>query len=202
MTAWSPALPLPRVRGRALSLDEWVALDEDAEGEVVNGFWEEEEMPDAAHELAVSWLVALLRAWLGARGFVFGSEIKLRVHERTGRKPDVSMYLPGRPAPPRRGALREPPDVVVEVVTPTPRDERRDRVEKMSDYARFGVRWYWLVDPALGSVEIFTLESDGHYKRVEALTEGALDDVPGCPGLRLDVDALWAELARLGDEER
>ena len=181
-------------------MDEWLTGDEDESGEVVDGRWEEEEVPDAIHELAVTWLTALLRTWLGSKGFVFGSEVRLAIHDKTGRKADLSMYLPGRPPPPRRGALREPPDVVVEVVAPTPRDERRDRVEKMSEYAQFGVRWYWLVDPALGSVEIFALEADGHYKRVEARTEGSLEAVPGCPGLRLDVDALWTELARLGEE--
>ena len=49
------------------------------------------------------------------------------------------------PAPPRRRGrrlLNAPPDIVVEVVTATPRDERRDRVEKMTEYALADVRFY------------------------------------------------------------
>ncbi|HEU4583139.1 MAG TPA: Uma2 family endonuclease [Polyangiaceae bacterium] len=87
----------------------------------------------------------------------------------------------------------------MEVVTPTPRDERRDRVEKMAEYAQFGVRMYWLVDPALGSVEIFSLDVDQRYKALLGVTSGVLAPVPGCAGLELDVDALWAELARLAE---
>ncbi|MEL6341328.1 MAG: DUF5995 family protein [Myxococcota bacterium] len=55
---------------------------------------------------------------------------------------------------------------------PTPRDERRDRVEKMADYAQFGVRGYWLVDPALGSFEIFDLDESRRYLRAAVRTEG------------------------------
>lgn len=176
-----------------------MALGEDEPGELVDGRLEEEEVPDAVHELAVTWLAALFRAWLGSVGFVLGSESKFAL-DRTGRKPDLSVYFPGRKAPPRRGALRDPPDIVIEVVTPTPRDERRDRVEKMAEYAQFGAAFYWIVDPALGSVEIFFLEPDARYKRLAGLTNGTLDPVPGCAGLKLDVDALWAELARLAED--
>lgn len=179
-----------------MSIDEWAALPEDDEGELVDGRLEEEEVPDPLHELTVSWLVHALRTWLGVQGFVFTSDLKLVVRPRSGRKPDLSVYLPGR-AVPARGPLRTPPDIAVEVVTPTPRDERRDRVEKMDDYAAFGVRWYWIVDPALGSVEIFERDVAGNFARVRAVTAGQFEDVPGCPGLALDVDALWAELARL-----
>ena len=70
-------------------------------------------MPDAIHELAVTWLSALLRAWLGSRGFVLGSEVKLAVLPKGGRKADLSVYFPNRPPPPRRGALTAPPDVLV-----------------------------------------------------------------------------------------
>lgn len=38
---------------------------------------------------------------------------------------------------------------------PSVADKRRDRVEKMDEHAAFGVRFYWLADPALGAVEIF-----------------------------------------------
>lgn len=199
MTSWSPALGELPPKGRALSMAEWAALGEDEPGELVDGRIEEEETPDAIHELAVTWLAALFRHWLRGEGFVFGSEIKLAL-QRTGRKPDLSVYFPGRNPPPRRGALLEPPDIVVEVVTPTPRDERRDRVEKMDEYGLFGVRWYWIVDPALASLEVFSLDADGHYKKVLGATGGA-HPAPGCDGLVVDVGALWAELARLAAEE-
>jgi Uma2 family endonuclease len=90
---------------------------------------------------------------------------------------------------------------LVEVVTPTPRDERRDRIEKMAEYARFGVPYYWLVDPALGAFEIFERTGTGNYQRVVGVTSGSIDPVPGCIGLSIDVDALWAELARLADAD-
>lgn len=178
-------------------MEEWAALDEGEPGELVRGALEGEEMPDAVHELAVSYLMWVLRSWLGPKGFVFGSELKLLVAPSTGRKPDVSVFLPGTPAPPGRGVVSSPPDIVVEVVSPSPRDERRDRVEKMDEYARFGVRLYLLIDPALGACELFERSAGGQYTRVAAAMSGQLGPVPGCSGLVLDVDALWAELARL-----
>lgn len=202
MQSWSPALAEPEPRTIALSLEEWSQLPEDSPGEFVDGYLAEEEVPDPIHGLAVSWLIALFRAWLGAgNGFVFDSDVKFIVHPKRGRKADVSIYLPKREAPPRRGPLREPPDVVVEVVSPSPRDERRDRVEKMDEYAGFGVRFYWLLDPALGSLEIFELHGE-RFVRAVAMTEGSLDAVPGCEGLVLDIDGLWTELARLSSEDR
>lgn len=156
-------------------------------------------MPDPIHELAVTWLIAVFRVWLRGRGFVFGSELRLAISPQAGRKPDIAVVFPGEPPPPRRGALRTPPTLVVEVVSPTPSDERRDRVEKMAEYAAFGVRFYWLVDPALGSLEIFELV-DGRFVKLDGRTSGTFP-AAGCEGLLIDLDALWAELDRLGDED-
>lgn len=182
---------------RRLSVEEWLALDEDDAGELVDGLLAEEEVPDFSHELTVSWLIRVLGVWLSGRGFVVGSELKLLLPGGRGRKADVVVLLPGSKAPPRSGPLQEPPDILVEVVTPTPRDERRDRVEKMSDYAEFGVPFYWLVDPTLRAFEIFGRTERGTYEKLVAATHGRVDEVPGCKGLSLDVDALWAELERL-----
>jgi len=192
----------PHSTPNPLSIDEWAALSEDEPGEFVDGRIVEEEVPDNEHETVVGYLVSLLRTWAHARGgFVFGSEAKFAVRPKRGRKPDVSVYLPGGHRPPRRGINRTPPDIAIEVISPSPRDVRRDRIEKADEYAAFGVRWYWLVDPQARSIEIWELDSTGRYARAIGASEGRLDSLPACPELVIDLDALWAEIDRLGPEE-
>ena len=172
-------------------------MDEDEPGELVDGRLEEEEVPDTIHEMIVTWLGQVLRNWLGGKGIVVGSGVKYAVRSDRGRKPDFAVYLqPEARRPPARGLVRVPPDIVVEIVSASPRDERRDRIEKMDEYATFGVTWYWIIDPSLQSLEIFEL-TGGRYARAARATEGRLDAVPGCVGLLLDLDEIWNEIARL-----
>lgn len=180
-----------------MTFDEWVALDEDEPGELVDGRLEEEEEPDLIHEIIVPWLAQVFWNWLEGKGIVVGSGVKYAVRSDRGRKPDFAVYLhPEIQRPPARGLVRVPPDIVVEIVSATPRDERRDRIEKMDEYAAFGVPWYWIIDPSLQSLEIFEL-IDGRYSRAARATEGRLDAVPGCAGLQLDLDEIWNAIARL-----
>lgn len=176
-------------------------MPEDEPGELVDGRLEEEEVPDLVHELVVSWLVHVMRTWIGRSGFVFGSEAKYAVRPDRGRKPDVAVYLGSDGSRlPRRGIVRVAPDIVIEVVSPSPRDERRDRIEKMDEYAAFGVRFYWILDPSLQSLEVFELV-DTRYARAARGISGRMEPVPGCTGLTIDLDDLWAELSRLGPPE-
>jgi Uma2 family endonuclease len=184
-----------------LSLEAWAAMDEDEPGELVDGQLVEEEVPEFDHESIVAWLVVMLGGWLLPRGgFVFASEAKFAVAPKCGRKPDVSVFLPGGAVPPRRGVGRVPPDIMVEVISRRPRDVRRDRIDKALDYAAFGVRYYWMIHPAARTLEIYELQPAGGYLRLVAVAGGTID-VPGCPELRLDLDALWASVARLGPAE-
>ena len=198
----SPATRCSEPTPRAMSIDEWTALPEDEPGELVDGYLQEEEMPGLLHEIVVAWLLRVLGVWASARGgLVFGSEAKFAISAGRGRKPDLGMYLPGHPPLPRHGAVRVPPDVAVEIVTPTPRDVRRDRVEKFDDYAAFGVRYYWIVDPEQQTLEIFELGGDGRYVRALGATGGTFTTVPGCAGLALALDELWREPEKLADTE-
>lgn len=191
--------PLDAREPTRLTLDEWADLDEDEEGELVDGRLVEEEMPSLLHEVAVTWVIRRLDAWAEPRGgVVVGSEFKLGMREQDrGRKPDLAMFLPGSRMPARgRAMTTHPPDVVVEVVSPRLRDVRRDRLEKRGEYARFGVRFYWILDPNLKALEIYELNTDGRYLvTLEAF--GGTHAIPGCEGLTLDLDALWARLDAL-----
>ena len=181
-----------------MSIDEWAAMLEDEPGELVGGCLVEEEMADYEHETIVSFANAALRSWVVPKGgFVAGSEAKFAIRDDLGRKPDLSIYLPDGSIPPRHGPIRVPPDIVIEVVSPTSLDARRDRVEKIRDYAAFGVRWYWLIDPSIRALEVLELGIDQRYILTFAATEGSIA-IPGCVDFTLDLDALWAELERLG----
>ena len=181
-----------------MSIEEWAAMPEDEPGELVAGRLVEEEMADYEHETVVSFANAALRGWVVPRGgFVAGSEAKFAVRAEQGRKPDLSVYLPGGSIPPRHGLIRVPPDIVIEVYSPTSLDMRCDRIEKAHDYAVFGVRWYWLIDPVTRSLEVLELGNDGRYTHKLAAAQGSVT-FPGCGDFTFDLDALWAELARLG----
>ena len=179
------------------TLEAWAALDEDDSRELVDGRLEDEEVPSAIHEAVVRWVLVVLDAYFRPRGgLVFGSGIKLAVRARSGRLPDVVCYGRGR-RPEARGVVRVPPDIVVEVVSSSPRDERRDRIEKPDDYGACGGRYYWIVDPDYRSFEIWELGADARYARAATGVAGKVESVPGCDGLSLDLDELWAEVDRL-----
>jgi Uma2 family endonuclease len=178
-----------------LSMREW-ADDESVPGEYVDGHRTEEEVPSLLHEAIASWVGAIFHAWLKGGGWVLGSEARFAVSSTRGRKPDVSVYLRGT-APSRCASLLEvPPFIAVEVLSPSHRDQVRDRVEKFFEYAAFGVRFYWLVDPELRIVTVYELGADGRYAVAVLANEGQ-HPVPGCDGLVLDLDALWAHVDSL-----
>lgn len=180
-----------------MSLDEWASLPEDQPGELVDGRLVEEEVSDFDHESVAAWLLIFLGGWALSRGgLAFGSDGKFAIRPGLGRKPDLSVFLPGAPLPPRRGPAHTPPSIVVEVISSDSRDVRRDRIDKALEYAAFGVRYYWLIDPDNRTFEIFELDALGRYARVAATSTGTLD-VPGCTGLTLDLDAMWAYVDRL-----
>ncbi len=184
---------------RKMTVDEWYALDEEVTCELVDGLLVEEEVTSYVHERLVTRLSRYLDTWGEEHGaIVAGSNVGFAIRADRGRRPDIDVYLAGAVRPPARGVVRVPPSIMIEIVTPAPRDQRRDRVEKVQDYAEFGVRWYWLVDPQLRTFEILELGADGRYAHAIGVAEGRVSP-PGCDGLVIDVDALWREVDALGE---
>jgi Uma2 family endonuclease len=181
-----------------LTLREWAANDLES-GEYVDGYRTDEELPSILHEAIAAWFTILFGVWLGDRGWVLASEAKFAVTPRRGRKADVSVYLEGTVPSRYTSLLETPPYIMLEVVSPSRRDQRRDRVEKLTEYAAFGVRFYWLVDPESRLLVIHELGADGRYAVALAASEGQ-HEVPGCQSLRLDLDALWARVDALPAE--
>ena len=123
---------------------------------------------------------------------VAGSELKIAVGSRSGRKPDLSVFTRDDMPALTDAVVRNKPLLVIEVLSPRPRDQRRDRVDKLRDYARAGARHYWLVDPQLRTVEMLRL--DGKRFVVEDVAASGRVRPKGFAALSLDLTELWRSI--------
>lgn len=181
---------------KKMTLEQWERLDDKDFRELVDGMLEEAEMPAALHDLVMTWLVVALYAYFQKRrGFVMAQGPKLAIRPDRGRVPDGIVFTTNKFE--KEGLVKTPPDVVIEVISPRPRDARRDRIDKMADYAEMGVKQYWLVDPKVRTFEIFQLGAKRRYTSIAAGSSGKLRRIPTHPGLVIDLDDLWSEVDRL-----
>jgi Uma2 family endonuclease len=82
-------------------------------------------------------------------------------------------------------------DLVMEVVSPDPKDRKRDLETKPREYARAGIPEYWIIDPEQGRIQVLTLE--GKVYRVHGdFGAGTQATSALLPGFAADVDAVLA----------
>jgi Uma2 family endonuclease len=86
--------------------------------------------------------------------------------------------------------MRVPPDLAVEVLSPS--TEARDRGRKMELLARFGVPEYWIVDPIIKTLEIFA-HASRRYERVGVYDERDEVCSPTLPGLLFSTSRIFQE---------
>ena len=84
------------------------------------------------------------------------------------------------------------PDLVIEILSPGAENARRDRVAKRQLYGRYGVKEYWVVDPAQQVVEIYhsqdgALDLIGSFTGEEKITSALL------PGFACEAASIFRE---------
>lgn len=88
------------------------------------------------------------------------------------------------------GVVVEPPDLVVEIISPSSRSI--DRVRKMALYARAGVPEYWIADPEQRAFAVNVLTGED-YVSVAPNPDGTISSRV-FPGLRVDLAEVFAGL--------
>lgn len=129
--------------------------------ELSDGKVEVLEMPTPEHQWIVSELAARFKTWLSERqaGQMLFAPVPIRLWAGKFREPDIVVYLTEHLD--RIGkTFGRVPDLVVEVLSPGTRD--LDLTKKFREYAQAGVSEYWLVDPSVRGIQVYTLQA-GHY---------------------------------------
>jgi Uma2 family endonuclease len=178
---------------RFTSADLEVMPDDGKRYEVIDGDLHVSRQPDWAHQYACLRLGRFLDEWSERAG---SGTVNLAPGLIFAEDDDVAPDLVWvsherlRTTLGADGKLHAAPEVVVEVLSPGPVNERRDRDTKLKLYARRGVLEYWIVDVRRRQLEV--------YRRAEATlalaaTLGAADalESPHLSGFSCRVSALF-----------
>ena len=146
--------------------------------------------PSPQHQRILGNLNEVVRQHVKARGLgeVFFAPIDCILGETTVVQPDL-VYLDTSRLPIVSGrGIEGPPTLVVEILSPT--TTLIDRSTKRQLYARYGVPYYWIVDPEARTVEAYVLSEEGYQLATRAAGPEAVS-LPPLPDLALVPASLW-----------
>jgi Uma2 family endonuclease len=170
---------------------EWV--DEDTHAEWVDGEVIIPMPPKNIHQMTLVFLQRLLGLFVDlfslGKVSVAPFEVKLKAGG-SSREPDIFFVSGQNLARLTEDRLVGPPDLIVEIVSAD--SVRRDREDKLKEYAEAGVPEYWIIDPRQGKqrADFYHRDETGAY-RLFATEEDERVESYVLPGFWLHPDWLW-----------
>lgn len=143
---------------------EFLALPEDVRRtermELIDGRLVVTSSPRIWHQRVVQRFFKALSPHVeGGGGEVFCVSVDVLIDDDTVLVPDLQVFLAGHTDRLAERYADGPPDLVVEVSSPSTRG--RDRLVKRALYERFGVVEYWIVDLDEQVIEAYRLDDTG-----------------------------------------
>jgi Uma2 family endonuclease len=154
------------------SEEDYLYLPDQRLIEFVDGNIEVLEMPSERHQRMIIFLLGLLSGFVKPRGlgFVIIAPFKVKLRPSKFREPDL-MFLFAENNHKRHEQFWDGADLVIEVVSPD--DPNRDIVLKRQEYAKAGIREYWLVNSLNETITVFTLpEGATEYRENGVFSKG------------------------------
>jgi Uma2 family endonuclease len=181
--------------GRRLTYEEFQDLPREEVGirqmELIDGEVFVTPAPRTAHQRAVARLLRRLADFVEKNnmGEIFIAPYDVVFSKWTVLEPDLLFIRKERSAIVTDANVQGPPDLVIEVLSPSTR--RHDRERKLRVYEEAGVPELWYVDPEERTVDILTLGATRRYDVVTKLagTDAVVSSV--LSGLHLTADDIF-----------
>jgi Uma2 family endonuclease len=179
---------------RQATYEDLLLVRENMIAEIVHGSLVTQPRPASPHAMVATVLTGDLsgpfqRGRGGPGGWVLLYEPELHVGGDI-LVPDIAGWRRERmPEMPEVSYFTLAPDWVLEIVSPS--TAAHDRVDKAGIYAREGVRYFWLIDPAARTLESHILE-DGRWVRIGAWKGDEKVRAQPFDAIELELGELWA----------
>lgn len=185
---------------KRISYEEYLRMPEtNLRYEIVDGEMIMSPAPTSEHQWFIKNLIVKLDPFVNRKklGVILPSpvDVLIRKSPLKTRQPDLLFLSAERTGITGRAQLRDmpiievPPDIVVEVLSPS--DRRGVLRNKLQDYIKIGVRECWLISPEAETAEVLKLSPEG-AKRIHLFGAGDTLRSDALPGFKMKVDDIFA----------
>ncbi|NJL58708.1 MAG: Uma2 family endonuclease [Desulfobacteraceae bacterium] len=175
-----------------------------------NGYLEEKPMTDLRGSLIYQWFLDILRRYFSICpiGRIVNLEIGFRLELPFGasvRKPDLAILRDDNPVMMHLNdfSYKGTFDLCIESLSySSPKEVRRDTIEKKKEYESVGVKEYYILDARQTETAFYRLDEKGKYRKIVAKNQDIIEsDV--LPGFRFRISDLYRQpsLEEIAEDE-
>jgi len=183
---------MPIVSTTKMTAQQFLQLGEDPPGvrlELVDGEVAVSPSPTPDHSNVVIQLATILNIHILAENLgELHHDVDTILDPFNIRRPDILFYATDRVHLIGKKAMEGPPDLAIEVVSPS--SIEIDRQDKFDQYRDAGILHYWIIDPDHQTIDAWRLEN-GRYLTSGHGQGSTVVKLPPFPDLEIPLPRLW-----------
>ncbi|GBE36124.1 hypothetical protein BMS3Bbin07_00264 [bacterium BMS3Bbin07] len=146
---------MPALKEKSHNIKDYKLLPEGAPYQLIEGELVMTPAPNPRHQIISANLFKTITKYVDERkeGIVLYSPIDIYLDNENVYQPDIVFIQKQRQEIIKDDGIYGAPDLVVEILSPS--TAYYDLRKKFRVYEKYGVREYWIVDPEMGSVEVY-----------------------------------------------
>lgn len=184
---------MPLVKEKRLNVTYYKLLPEGAPYQLIEGELIMTPAPNPRHQIISARLFKKLSHFVDTTktGIVLYSPIDIYLDDENVFQPDIVFISKERKEIIRRDGIYGPPDLVIEILSPS--TASYDIREKFRVYERSGVKEYWIVDPDMNSIEIYSNEKE-HFSLITKVEGSGRAGSSLLKGFEIDIEEIFKSL--------
>lgn len=175
-----------------MTAEQFLQLGEDPTGvrlELVDGEVAVSPSPTPKHSHVVVHMIGILLPHIMAGDLgELHEDVDTILDKFNVRRPDILFFSAQRVGFIGEKAMEGPPDLAIEVISPS--SVETDRKDKFEQYRKAGVKFYWIIDPAMRTFEAFQLKGR-RYTPIGRGSGAGVVRFPPFPDLDIPLARLW-----------
>lgn len=181
---------MPLAREKRLNINYYKILPEGAPYQLIEGELVITPAPNPRHQMVLGRLFKHLFDYCDAKdnGVVLVSPIDVYLDNENAFQPDIIYIARDRQYIIKEDGIYGAPDLVIEILSPS--TAGYDLKEKFRVYERSGVREYWIVDPEMNSVEMYS-NAQGSFSISSTSEITGKIESPLLDGFSLDKESIF-----------